>query len=60
LSSRKANKHDRLLEYIALLVIGLVVLIAGLTTLPGGWAAALLGAGITAFGGFEVNAGRQQ
>lgn len=55
MSSRKANKHDRLLEYIALLVIGLVVLIAGLTTLPGGWAAALLGAGITAFGGFEVN-----
>jgi hypothetical protein len=38
-----------------LLVIGLIVLVAGVTTLPGGWATALLGGGITAFGGFEVN-----
>jgi len=37
-----------------LFVIGLIVLIAGLTSLPSGWATALLGAGITAFGGFEV------
>jgi hypothetical protein len=50
----RQSVHDRLLEYVGLLVIGLIVLIAGLSSLPGGWETTLLGAGLTGVGAFEV------
>lgn len=50
----KQDAHSRLYGYVVLLMLGLIVLVDGLSTLPSGWAAALIGAGLSAFGGFEV------
>jgi hypothetical protein len=48
------DEHGKLRGYVVLLVMGLIVLVTGLSTLPGGWATALLGAGLSAVGGFEA------
>ena len=49
-----ADIHDRLLQYIGVLVIGVIAFVIGLSTLPSGWITAFLGGGIAAYGGFEV------
>jgi hypothetical protein len=55
LASPTENKHDRLFEYVGLLVAGLIILIFGLTmTPPTGFVTAIVGAGVAAFGGLEV------
>lgn len=46
--------HTKLFSSVGLLVIGLIVLIDGLLGLPSNWPTTLLGAGISAFAGFEV------
>lgn len=43
-----------MLGYVLLFVIGLIVLVSGLSSLPNGWASALLGIGLSAVGAFEV------
>jgi len=48
------DEHNKLYGYIVLLVIGLIVLISGLQSLPSGWIAILIGGGLSAFAGFEV------
>jgi hypothetical protein len=50
----KRDIHNDLLFYIILLVVGLIILLDGLGSLPNGWETALLGAGVSAFGGFET------
>lgn len=50
----KQDEHSKLYGYVVLLLLGLIVFVDGLSTIPSGWIAALLGAGISAFGGFEV------